>query len=367
MRMTVSSTFRSRESLTLGEIMALTKCEPARGTDLLLRITGVAPLDSAGPSDIAYYDSPRYLDDLRHTSAGACFVKPSQVVHVPAGVAVLTSSKPYVSLIAVTYELFGGALRPAPVFGGRGVDSGAFVHPEARLEDDVTVDPGAVIGPRAQIGSGTVIGANAVIGADVCIGRNCSVGPGASVLHALIGDRVILHPGVRIGQDGFGYIPSAGGLTKIPQVGRVIIQDDVDVGAGTAIDRGANRDTIVGEATKIDNLVQIGHNVTIGRQCVIVAQVGISGSVTLGERVQLGGQVGIADHLTIGDGARIAAKSGVKSNIPAGETWYWSPAMRVRDVMLTLRLLEDLRGKFEADKRKAARNPAAGSGNEQTG
>ena len=262
-------------------------------------------------------------------------------------------------------ELFGGALRPGPVFGGRGVDSGAYVHPEARLEDDVTVDPGAVIGPRAEIGGGTVIGANAVIGADVCIGRNCSVGPGASVLHALIGDRVILHPGVRIGQDGFGFIPGAKGLAKVPQVGRVIIQDDVEVGAGTAIDRGVNRDTVVGEATKIDNLVQIGHNVTIGRHCIIVAQVGISGSVTLGERVQLGGQVGIADRLTIGDGARVAAKSGVKDNIPAGETWYWSPAMRARDAMLLLRGLGDLKDKMEAEMRKTGQAPAAGNGDEQ--
>ena len=360
--MTVSSTFRSRESITLGEIVQLTKCEPVGAVDLEMHIIGIAPLDSAGPSDIAFYDSPRFLDDLKRTAAGACFVKPTQIAHVPAGVAVLTSSKPYLSMVAVTCELFGGALRPGPVFGGRGVDSGAFVHPEARLEDDVTVDPGAVIGPRAEIGSGTVIGANAVIGADVCIGRNCSIGPGASVLHALIGDRVILHPGVRVGQDGFGFIPGPRGLTKVPQVGRVIIQDDVEVGAGTAIDRGVNRDTVVGEATKIDNLVQIGHNVTIGRHCIIVALAGISGSVTIGERVQIGGQVGIADRMTIGDGARIAAQSGVKNNIPAGETWYWTPAMRARDAMLLLRALDELMAS-----KKAAETQAAGSGDEQTG
>jgi UDP-3-O-[3-hydroxymyristoyl] glucosamine N-acyltransferase len=365
--MTVSSPFRSRESLTLGEIVALTKCEPTGAVDLELRISGIAPLDSASPSDIAFYDNPRFLDDLKRTSAGACFIKPTQVSHVPAGVAVLTTSKPYFSLVTVTRELFGGALRPAPVFGGRGVDSGAFVHPEARLEDDVTVDPGVVIGPRAEIGSGTVIGANAVIGADVCIGRNCSIGPGASVLHALIGDRVILHPGTRIGQDGFGFIPGAKGLTKVPQVGRVVIQDDVEIGAGTAIDRGVNRDTVVGEATKIDNLVQIGHNVTIGRHCIIVAQVGISGSVTLGERVQLGGQVGIADRLTIGDGARVAAKSGVKYNIPAGETWYWSPAMRARDAMLLLRAFDHLKEKMEAESPRTGQTPATGNGDEQAG
>jgi UDP-3-O-[3-hydroxymyristoyl] glucosamine N-acyltransferase len=365
--MTVSPTFRLRDSITLGEIVALTKCEPVGTVDLARGITGIAPLDSAGPADIAFYDSPRFLDDLKRTAAGACFVKPTQIAHVPAGVAVLTCSNPYLSMVAVTCELFGGALRPGPVFGGRGVDSGAHVHPEARLEDDVTVDPGAVIGPRAEIGSGTVIGANAVIGADVCIGRNCSIGPGATVLHALIGDRVILHPGTRIGQDGFGFIPGARGLTKVPQVGRVIIQDDVEVGAGTAIDRGVNRDTVVGEATKIDNLVQIGHNVTIGRHCIIVAQVGIAGSATLGERVQLGGQVGVADRLVIGDGARVAAKSGVVSDIPAGETWYWYPAMRARDAMLILRALDDLKLKKEAEFKGAGPAPIEGSSNEQTG
>ena len=187
------------------------------------------------------------------------------------------------------------------------------------------------------------------------------------MLHALIGDRVILHPGVRVGQDGFGFIPGPRGLIKVPQVGRVIIQDDVEIGAGTAIDRGVNRDTVVGEATKIDNLVQIGHNVTIGRHCIIVALAGISGSVTLGERVQIGGQVGIADRITIGDGARVAAQSGVKNNIPAGETWYWTPAMRARDAMLLIRALDELMAKKAAELAMAVQQPAAGSDDEHPG
>jgi UDP-3-O-[3-hydroxymyristoyl] glucosamine N-acyltransferase len=167
----------------------------------------------------------------------------------------------------------------------------------------------------------------------VQIGRDCSIGPGASVNHALIGDNVILHPGARIGQDGFRYQMSASGHTKVPQLGRVIIQDNVEIGAGTTIDRGASGDTIIGEGTKIDNLVQIGHNVTVGRNCIIVAQCGISGSVVLGDNVILGGQVGVADHLTIGEGAMIGAKSGVVSNVPAGEKWLGFPAWPGREFL----------------------------------
>ena len=162
---------------------------------------------------------------------------------------------------------------------------GALIHPSARLESGATVDPGAVIGPRAEIGSGTVIGAGAAIGANVKIGRDCSIGPNASITHALIGDRVIIHAGCCIGQDGFGFSMGPAGHVKVPQVGRVIIQDDVEIGAGTAIDRGAIRDTVIGEGTKIDNHVQIAHNVSIGRHCVIVAQSGLAGSSTLGDFV----------------------------------------------------------------------------------
>jgi UDP-3-O-[3-hydroxymyristoyl] glucosamine N-acyltransferase len=171
-----------------------------------------------------------------------------------------------------------------------------------------------------------LIGAGAVIGPDVYIGRNCAVGIHASILHAIVGDRVIIHPGVRIGQDGFGFLPSPQGHQKIPQTRRVIIQDDVEIGANTTIDRGATRDTIIGEGTKIDNLVQIGHNVSIGRRCLIVSQVGISGSVTIGDYAMLGGQVGIADHLSIGEGAMVGARAGVMSNIPPGGRWGGFPA-----------------------------------------
>jgi len=237
--------------------------------------------------------------------------------------------------VNVARTLFPDALRPSSLFSGDGaapgVAPGAVLHSAARLESGVTVDPGAIVGAGAEIGSGTVIGANAVIGANVRIGRDCAIGPNVSIAHALIGDRVIVHAGCLIGQDGFGFVMGPGGHRKIPQIGRVIIQDDVEIGAGTCIDRGGLRDTIVGEGTKIDNQVQVGHNVLIGRHCVLVAQVGIAGSVVLEDYVVLGGQVGVADNLTIGEGAKVGAQSGVMSNIPAGQTWVGYPAARSRD------------------------------------
>jgi UDP-3-O-[3-hydroxymyristoyl] glucosamine N-acyltransferase len=224
------------------------------------------------------------------------------------------------------------------------------VHPTARLESDITVDPGAVIGPRAEIGSGSIIAANAVIGPDVTIGRDCRIGAGCSIMHTLIGDRVVIHPGCRIGQDGFGYTEDDD-RQKIPQTGRVIIQNDVEIGAGTTIDRGGIRDTVIGEASKIDNLCQIGHNCQIGRHCIVVAQCGLSGSVTLEDYAMLGGSVGLAPHASIGKGARVAARSGVMGHVPAGETWGGYPAKPRRQWMRQEATLARLAG--SADKRRS--------------
>ena len=318
--------FRSIGELTTGEIAGLTRAKLRDGDPLDRAIVNIAPLDTAGPSDISFLDNGKYLGELSTTRAGACLVAPRFEAAAPRGVAVLITSEPYRGFVAVARALFPEALRPSSPFGTSGCSAGAHVHPTARLEAGVTVDPLAVIGPGAEIGAGTLIGAGAVIGPGVCIGRECAIGIGASIIHALIGDRVFIHPGVRIGQDGYGFLPSPKGHQKIPQTRRVIVQDDVEIGANTTIDRGATRDTVIGEGTKIDNLVQIGHNCSIGRHCLIVSQVGISGSVTVGDFVMMGGQVGIADHITIGDGAVIGARGGIMSNVPAGSRWAGYPA-----------------------------------------
>jgi UDP-3-O-[3-hydroxymyristoyl] glucosamine N-acyltransferase len=319
--------------LTIAEIVALTRAEPAPGVPLDVGISDIAPLDSARASDISFLDNPKYLGALGTTRAGACLVTPRFAKAAPARLAVLVTGEPYRAFVIVARALFPDVLRPSSLFGTAGRASEAHVHPTARLEAGVTIDPLAVIGPDSEIGAGTLIAADRNGLADGGTGRDCVIGPGATVAHALIGDRVIVHPGARIGQDGFGYLPSSAGHLKIPQSRRVIIQDDVEIGANTTIDRGSTRDTVIGEGTKIDNLVQIAHNVSIGRHCLIAGQVGISGSAVLGDFVMLGGKVGIADHVTIGTGAQLGAQSGVMHDVPPGERWLGSPAQPVRDFM----------------------------------
>jgi UDP-3-O-[3-hydroxymyristoyl] glucosamine N-acyltransferase len=346
--------FESSAGLTVREVAELTGAVPTAEAPLDRVVDDVAPLDLAGIRDVTFLDKDRYLNDLTATDAGICLLSERFAGRAPAHVAVLIAPQPYRAFVAVAQRLYPGAARPSSLFGAEEAAKGAWVHASARIEKGVIIDPLAIVGPRAEIGAATIIQSGAVIGPDVHIGRGCSIGAGASITNALIGDRVVIHPGCRIGQDGFGYAMGEAGLTKVPQVRRVIVQADVEIGAGTCIDRGSTRDTVIGEGTKIDNLVQVGHNVTIGRHCVIVSQVGISGSVSIGDFVMLGGKVGIADHLTIGSGARIAAAAALMSDVPPGATYMGYPAEPAREWLRGLAAMRRLVRKLP---RSAASDP----------
>lgn len=290
------------------------------------KIEHLASLDNATSDSLVFLEGKKNETALGNLKAAAVICGAAQAELIPEGIAVLVSRSPQRDFAAVGRKLFEQAVHPRSLLGIPGISENATIHPTAEIEGTVTIEPGAVIGANVSIGSGSTISANSVIGAGCKIGRDCIIAPNVSVTYALLGNRVYLHPGVRIGQDGFGFVPGPAGLEKVPQLGRVIIQDNVEIGANTTIDRGSLSDTVIGEGTKIDNLVQVAHNVKIGRHCVIAAHTGISGSVTIGDMAMIGGRVGLADHINIGSRVQIAAASGVMNDIPDGERWGGLPA-----------------------------------------
>lgn len=296
----------------------------------------VAPLETAGPEDVSFLENRKYLEVFLRSRAGAAFVDEKTAERAPAGMALLISKEPYRA-----YALTAQAFYPAVEVVGRRAPT-ALIDPTATLPADCDIGPNVVIEPRARLGRRCRVGANTVIGAGVEIGDDCRIGPNVTLSHCLIGSRVVLHPGVRIGQDGFGFAPDPKAPVKVPQLGRVLIGDDVDIGANTTIDRGSGHDTVIGSGSMIDNLVQIGHNVVLGRCCILAGQVGISGSTRLDDFVVVGGQGGLAGHLHIGSGARIAAKSGLMRDVAAGETVCGSPAVPLSDFMRQTAILQRL-------------------------
>ncbi|MGL4394980.1 MAG: UDP-3-O-(3-hydroxymyristoyl)glucosamine N-acyltransferase [Hyphomicrobium sp.] len=311
---------------SLADVAAATGSELAPGADARRMIVDVRPLSEATAEHVSFIDNnKKFLPQLSVTTAGACLVSPLLVGRVPSATSALVTKQPYHGFARALALFYPQSMRPMISEAGA-----PPIHPTAKLEEGVEIEPGAVIGREASIGRGARIAANAVIGARVAIGRGTYIGAGATIAHALVGDRVIIHAGVRIGQDGFGFAMARNGHLKVPQIGRVIIQDDVEIGANTTIDRGALKDTIIGEGTKIDNLVQIGHNAVLGRHCVIVAQTGISGSAELGDFVVMGGQSGVVGHIKVGDGAQIAGTAHPTHDVPAGARMAGTPAKSLK-------------------------------------
>lgn len=328
---------------SVAEIAARIGAEVAGAAEPERLLRDVAPLETATADELSFLDNRRYVDAFRSTRAGAVIVHGSLVDAAPPGVALLVTPQPYRGY-ARAAQVFYPDPPPTPH-----LDPRAAIDPGAAIGEGCAIEAHAVIGPGAEIGRRCLIGANAVIGTGVVLGDDVRVGANASLSHCLIGARVRIYPGARIGQDGFGFAPDPDAPVKVPQLGRVIIGDDVEIGANTTIDRGAGPDTVIGAGTMIDNLVQIGHNVQVGRGCVIVSQVGISGSTRLGDYVMIGGQGGLTGHLVIGTGARIAAQSGVMRNVEPGETVMGSPAMPIKNYHYLTAYLRRLAARKKGD------------------
>lgn len=344
--------FAPSRRYTAGEVANLTGAQLVDSGQSLISIEALAPANEGGQDALVFVDGKRNFALMQSLKAAAVLCPAEFAGKAPAGIAVLIHPRPQQAFALVGRLLFPQAATPGPMTGETGISPHAHIDPSAHVETGAIIEAGAVIGPRVSVGGGTVIAPHAVIGHSCQIGRDGYIGPGASVQYALIGNRVIIHGGARIGQDGFGFVGGAKGPERVPQIGRVIIQDDVEIGSNTTVDRGAMSDTIIGQGTKIDNLVQIAHNVRIGRNCIIAGLSGISGSVVVGDNVTMGGGVGLADHLTIGTGAKLAARSGFMSNVPAGEIWGGYPAQPMAEAMREIAML-----------RKLARTRKQGDGN----
>ncbi len=321
---------------SLKELAELSGASIGDGADPEAEFVGVQSLGEAGPEHVSFLDNKRYVESFSKSRAGACLVHPDHGDAAPKDMALLLSEEPYRAYAKIAAAFYP----PEPLESG--IAPSADIDETANIGKDCRIERGVAIGAAAEIGPNCHIGANTVIGPGVVIGKECAIGPNVTLACCLIGARVAIHVGARIGQEGFGFAPGQDGHLKIPQLGRVLIGDDVDIGANTTIDRGSGPDTVIGAGTKIDNLVQIAHNVKIGKFCFIAAQVGISGSTEIGDFVMLGGQAGLAGHLNIGAGARIAAKCGVMGNVEAGATVGGFPARPLREWLRGVAVLRRL-------------------------
>lgn len=330
--------YRVAGPFSLAEIAEIAGGElvPGRDRDRDHPLVDVASLSEAGPDHVTFFDNPRYGQAFMASRAGACIVHPDQASRAPAPMALILTRVPYLAYAKVAQAFYPDRSAEPGIAGTASVD------PTARLGPGCEIGPGVVIGARAELGANCRIGANSVIGPGVVLGDRVLIGPRVALSHCLIGSDVAILAGTSIGQDGFGYALGPRGHVKVPQLGRVIIEDGVEIGANCAIDRGAGPDTIIGTGCIIDNLVQIGHNVRLGARCIVVSQVGISGSVQVEDGVVIGGQVGIAGHLKIGKGAQLSARSGIISDVEPGQVVAGFPAFPIKEFFRQVAVLSSL-------------------------
>ncbi|MFN7710722.1 MAG: UDP-3-O-(3-hydroxymyristoyl)glucosamine N-acyltransferase [Holosporales bacterium] len=321
----IDSRFFNRQGpFSLSQLAEVGSCElilplPAGLTPDSL-IHDIGTLADATSGQVAVLHNSKYKPQFLGTKATLCVVSRDMIEAAPEGVALLVSETPYRAFAMIAAHFY-------PETDDVYEAHATFVHPDTKIGRDVVISPGAVVQRGAEIGDGSRIGPNAVIGKNVVLGQDCRIGAGATISHALVGNHVVIGPGARIGQAGFGFFMDQKGHVPVPQLGRVVIEDRVDIGANTTIDRAGLGETFIGMGTRIDNLVQIAHGVKLGRHCVIVAQVGISGSTEFGNYVIAAGQAGFGGHIKIGDGARIAGQSGVMRDLGPGETVAGTPAV----------------------------------------
>ena len=324
------------EPVRLGELAIQLDAELVGDGEVL--VTGVAGLEHAGPGDITFLARPALRDLLPDCKAAAVIIGPGQEADRPA----LRVDDPYRAFVLLLHR----SAPPQDRIFPPGIHPTAVIAPSAELGPGVRVGPCAVVGEGCKVGARVMVGPQTVLEPDVSLGADCILYAHVVVRERCrLGCRVVLHPGCVIGADGFGYLPGKDSMMKIPQVGIVVLEDDVELGAGTCIDRATTGSTIVGSGTKIDNLVQVAHNVRIGRGCVFSAQSGIAGSCKVGDGVFMGGQVGLRDHLRVGDGVRIGGKSGLHKDVADNETVFGYPALEARESMriaAALRRLPDL-------------------------